>query len=92
MNTIGKGWEAVEHENDRASRKYPSVDLAGTHMSLHVFQRDEDSDPPWLVWLNVDCDFTGLCIACGSTRDEAVADAVKGLEAAVARLQGPAWS
>jgi hypothetical protein len=96
MNTIGKGWEsdAPEDENARASRKYPSIavdDAAPDGAWLHVFAEDESEDD-WSVWLNAgDTDFSGMCIGTGATRDEAVADAVNGLEEAVARLQGPAW-
>lgn len=69
---------------DEAREKYPSVLVEG-HL-LHVcFIFDE-----WQVWLNTeDAEFTGLCVAVGATRDEAVESAVKVLEAVVERLQGP---
>ena len=54
--------------------------------SLHVAQRDGFYE----VWLNTEVsDFDGMHIGEGSTRDIAVADAVKTLEGAVAFLQQP---
>lgn len=70
---------------DVASEKYPSVPVDGG-CSVHVFvMRGE-----WEIWLNnEDHDFTGLCLAVGDTRDEALAQAVLILESAVERLQAP---
>ncbi len=42
------------------------------------------------VWLDTEvADHDGLCIGLGATRDEAVAQAVKDLEARLAELQMP---
>jgi hypothetical protein len=79
-----------EHEQDaamdacrRASKDYPSVELP-TGQLLHVFQQGGD----WDVWLNCeDADFTGICLAVEGSRDAAVAEAVKVLEAAIEELQ-----
>src|ERR1041385_4304153 len=53
---------------------------------LHVAERDGFFE----VWLNTEVsDFDGIHVGEGETRDAAVADAVKTLEAAVAALQQP---
>lgn len=53
---------------------------------IHVFSNDGE----WEVWLDPDgIKFNGLCVGVSDTRDEAVADAVKELEAMVARLKAP---
>lgn len=53
---------------------------------LHVAVRDGFFE----VWLNTEVsDFDGIHVGEGETRDAAVADAVKTLEAAVAALQRP---
>ena len=57
--------------------------------TLHIIQQ---GDLGWLVWLNNDVDFSGLCIGTGTTRTEAVASAVKALEDAVEVLQRPPMS
>lgn len=68
--------------NERAERDYPPVEVEG--YLLHVFQRDGE----WDVWLNTEAScFDGLCLGVASTRDEAVRQAVKALEAATAALQ-----
>jgi hypothetical protein len=72
------------HETEIASERYPSVDVAG-HL-LHVCEMGGE----WQVWLNCeDADFTGLCLSAEPTRDAAVAEAVRVLEAVVDHLQGP---
>lgn len=69
----------------RASEDYPSVALS-TGQLLHVCQMGGE----WEVWINCeDADFTGLCVAVGATRDDAVRDAVAVFEAAEAELQQP---
>ena len=83
--------ELPEHQQDAAlrgtraaSRKYPSV-LIENHL-VHVLKSGGD----WEVWVNCeDADFTGLCVGVGSTRDLAVGQAVKALEAVVEFLQSP---
>ena len=76
----------IRDENDAASEDYPAISLLGTNR-LHVFR---DSDGEWCVWLNTEtADFDGLCVSVGSTRDEAIADAVRVFEAAVEKLQEP---
>jgi hypothetical protein len=82
---------SIQADNDAASRVFPSVEVPGApELRLHVYkERDGDG---WAVWLNTEVsDFDGLCLALGSTRDAAVADAVKGLEAVLEKLQGPSW-
>lgn len=72
---------------ERASRRYPSVLVAGSNL-LHVCEMHGE----WEVWLNTeDMDFTGLCVSAGSTRQEAVTEAVRVLEAVTAKLQEPPW-
>lgn len=69
---------------DRAVEQYPSVLVEG-HL-LHVCEMHGE----WQVWLNTeDMDFTGLCVAAGSTRAAVVAEAVRVFEAVVAELQKP---
>lgn len=76
--------DAAMGRTEQASEQFPSVAVEGC--SLHVCQIDGE----WEVWLNnEDHDFTGLCVSTGETRDEAVAAAVKILEAAVEQLQQP---
>ena len=71
----------------RASQEYPSVNIEG--VGVHVCQNDGE----WEVWLNCeDADFTGLCVGWANTRDEAVAQSVKSLEAVLEFLQGPPQS
>jgi len=55
---------------------------------LHIAQHRNGG---WAVWLNSEIgdDYSGLCIGCGQTRDEAVSNAVGALEAAVEALQQP---
>ena len=60
-------------------------------MSVITVLRD---DSGWNVWINLDDGTTApaglsLIIGSGATRDEAVADAVKDLEAALDQLQQP---
>lgn len=51
---------------------------------------DEGGGGPFAVWLDTEvADHDGLCIGLGDTRDAAVADAVKDLEARLAELQLP---
>lgn len=50
---------------------------------IHILHK-ADAVFEWTVWLG------GICIGVGETRDLAVADAVKDLEAALERLQQPA--
>lgn len=76
--------EAVMHQTEVASEQYPSVLIEGVR--VHVCEMDGD----WEVWLNCeDMDFTGLCVSVGTTRDDALAQAVKSLEAVVEHLQSP---
>lgn len=50
-----------------------------------------EDDGWWMVWLNPDHqEYSGLCIGGAHTRDEAVAIAVKDLEAVLEQLQQPA--
>ncbi len=56
------------------------------HVSIHIFEVDGE----WQVWLNNQSeDFTGLCVCVGSTRDEAVAQAVAIFESVTDHLQQP---
>lgn len=72
-------------ETEQASEDYPSVPLP-TGQRLHVFRTGET----WDVWLNCeDADFTGICVAVGTTRDDAIREAVRVFEAAVEELQQP---
>ncbi len=54
---------------------------------LHVYQDGHTGE--WTVWLNTGiADHDGLCVGHGTTRDEAVADAVSVLEWGADVLQG----
>jgi hypothetical protein len=76
---------SIQSTNDQASRRFPPTLIEG-HL-VHVCQWGCDD---WQVWLNTEvADFDGLCIGSGSTRDEALAVAVKALEAVVDFLQQP---
>lgn len=76
--------DAAMHDVDVAIALYPSVQV--DDCSLHIFEMRGE----WEVWLNnEDHDFTGLCVSIGTTRDEAIATAVRILEAAVEELQKP---
>lgn len=78
--------DAAMKATERASEQYPSV-LVEDHL-LHVCEMGDG----WEVWINCeDADFTGLCVGWGATRDDAVARAVRALEAVVEKLQGPPW-
>ncbi len=71
--------------NDMIAELYPAVLVEG-HL-VHVFQ---ENGRHWQVWVNTeDLEFTGLCVGTGETRDEAIAVAVKALEAIVEHLQSP---
>lgn len=75
---------------EQASRDYPSIEFVAGHR-LHLY-RDRAW---WCVWLNTEVgDFDGICIAMKHTRQEALAQAVRVLEAAVEQLQRPpeAWA
>ena len=53
--------------------------------SLHVVQQ---GDLGWVVWLNVeDIDFSGLMLAFGPTRQDAVRGAIRTLETCVEVLE-----
>lgn len=79
---------SVEKVKEEREREYPNEEITETQPSLHIHGTDEDAG--WIVWLNPDSTpDTGLCVGFGGTRDEAVADAVKALEWAVAKLQQP---
>ena len=55
--------------------------------TLHVHRQ---GDLGWAVWLNIeDIDYSGLCIATGATRNDAVGAAVRQLEGLVEVLQRP---
>jgi len=78
--------DAAMHDVDVATERYPSIRV--DDCSLHVFETRGE----WEVWLNnEDHDFTGLCLSIGATRDDAVTAAVRILEAATEKLQGPPW-
>lgn len=48
----------------------------------------EEAPGDWQAWLDTDAqNFDGLCIGVGTTRDAAVADAVRELEEVVCELQ-----
>lgn len=69
-------------EQEWASKDYPATEL-GTGQRLHVCYVGGG----WEVWLNrASVDFDGLVIGTGETRDEAIAEAVRALEAAEAHL------
>ena len=58
----------------------------GTEPQLRI--HCDDDSAAYEVWINPDGpEFSGLCIGTGDTRQEAVADAVKALEWALATLQ-----
>lgn len=72
--------------NDKASRDYPAREIASQNL-LHVYHQGGS----WHVWLNVDAEFTGLCLAVHEDYNTAVGQAVETLEAATEALQGPRW-
>lgn len=72
--------------NHEAAEKYPAREVAPQNL-LHVYHEGGK----WHVWLNVDAEFTGLCLAVEVDYDKAMGEAVATLEAAVAALQGPRW-
>lgn len=77
--------DAAMERVDRAREGFPTRELDGA--SLHVCMMGEE----WQVWLNCEqSEFTGLCVSIGLTRQAAVTDAVRILEAAVDALQEPA--
>jgi len=78
--------QAAMDECDQAIEQYPAIKLS-TGQRLHVFE----TGGRWSVWLNCeDADFTGICVAADqSTRDSAIAEAVRVFEAASDALQGP---
>jgi hypothetical protein len=53
---------------------------------LHIVQETAIM-APFQVWLDDIDECDGLCIGVGSTRDEALASAEEGLEAALSELQ-----
>jgi len=70
----------------RASKRYPSILIEG-HL-LHVCEMSGEFE----VWINCeDADFTGVCIGVGASRQVAVTQAVRVLEALLDKLQGPPW-
>jgi hypothetical protein len=59
-----------------------------------LITKDKDDDNDWGVWVGIDDEDPlrsryGFCIAGGSSRQEAVTDAVKALERALEQLQAP---
>lgn len=77
-------YKTIATSNREACEAFPSVLVKG-HL-VHVYEQDGQ----WAVWLNCeDCEFTGLCIGIGPTRDAAVQQAVTALEAVTEFLQGP---
>ena len=55
---------------------------------IHV---SAESENDWQVWLNTDVtDFDGLCIGCGESRQEAVADAIAVLDEGLRVLRASA--
>ena len=78
---------SIQDENDEASEKYPAVVLA-TGQRLHVYEHGGE----WCVRLNTEVsDHDGICVAVESSRDSAIAQAVRVFEAAVEQLQQPPW-
>lgn len=77
-------YATVADSNQQACENFPAVLVEG-HL-VHVYEQGGQ----WAVWLNCeDCEFTGLCIGIGPTRDAAVQQAVTALEAVTEFLQGP---
>lgn len=59
------------------------LDLDGNRIHISA-----DSDDDWNVWLNTDVDdFDGLCIGCGQSRKEAVAEAISVLDEGLRKLR-----
>ncbi len=57
---------------------------------VHLVEDSWGAGTHWEVWLDTDVgEQDGLCIGSGATRDQAVADAVTELEAALEELQHP---
>lgn len=91
---MSKGWfrkgdeerrHHVSREPEPESEEFHEI---GVGYQLHIFKAEEDGE--WVVWLNTEAsDFDGLVIGKGKTRQEAVAEAMKVVEAMEAVLQGP---
>ena len=66
---------------------------ASTGVVSQVLVRQEHGSETWQVWIGLDdedpIEGPGFIIGLAATRDEAVAEAVADLQAAVATLQGP---
>lgn len=81
-NPFEQGELSIRENEDRASKQYPSIPVEGC--ALHVFGLEGG----WQVWLNTEVqDFDGLCIGTGTSRNGAIAEARKVLEACVEVLQ-----
>ena len=94
--------ESFEEENllrrKRRSFRAPagtseSSVCASTGVVSQVLVRQEHGSETWQVWIGLDdedpIEGPGFIIGLAATRDEAVAEAVADLQAAVATLQGP---
>lgn len=58
--------------------------MSATHHRLNVFAEDAHGSPSHEVWLDTEvADFDGICLGCGTTREEALLDAKEELEAAL---------
>jgi hypothetical protein len=80
-----KGLREIVDGNEVAALRAQTVELKTGHL-LTVHYTDSEFE----VWLSTEVDaFDGLCIGDGVTRDTAVANAVKVLEAALEELQNP---
>jgi hypothetical protein len=86
MASVDKIWEPAQdevlHETEVASLAQPSVLVEG-HL-VHVCEMRGE----WEVWINCeDANFTGVCIGVAPTREEAVAEALKVVDALADHLR-----
>lgn len=85
----GDGTEARHHVSREPKNETEEHHDVLDANELHVF-KDAEFGGDWVVWLNTEAsDFDGLCVGVGLTRQAAVTQAVRVLEAALERLQGP---
>lgn len=75
----------IQDRLDKASVEQPAIIVPGHR--IHVYE----DNACWYVWLNTEVqDFDGLCLGTGSTRNDAIEDAVAALEGIIEALQRPA--
>lgn len=54
---------------------------------IHEMQNPEDVGCEFEVWLDLDDEYSGMCIGAGNTRHDAIQEAVADLEGALRKLR-----